>query len=1133
MNRKIISLLLCAFVLSLSMLILASCDGLSDVVDSIKTNIPLGGKEPSDESTTKPKDDVTTDSVDSGTDDSDSETNDSTDSTEKPDQTVTIYYNPGKGELGEQESSVTIPHSSIYYEHPAPTREGHNFDGWFVDEACTELVSRSKAYKADTTLYAGWSRNSQHMVSFVTDCDIVIKEQYLDDYELATSPSLPVRVGYEFLGWYYNGTAWDFTKDEVDSDITLHAQWKKLTFNITYSLDGGVNNAQNEDTYYTADGLQLYAPNKSGYIFDGWYNNGIRLESISVGTEGDLTLVAAWKKAVIITYNTGNGYFPGNEYAVTVEEGTKSYNHQIPVHDIQSYIFDGWYFDSSFKAPLSPDYSFNEDITLYAKWKQRFQCLDGTYDHAWGYMEVSSSSTCTEPQYSDQYCTVCRTKNVVLTGYPKGHSFGDWVSSAFGETRTCQTDGCGYVESIEYENVTLEALGGNSPHNQLKLVGTAFGADRLANLINFNWNDSAQSSISANNSELVLTATLLNPMSFDRIYLYGTGTAPYKVFVKYQNDSDYTYLGIRSFVTEGSEMYPYVTVDPSRIITEVVFEMPLGGQGTEYWKEIGFFKATDKPSNEYSYSGTPYITCTNGGYEHIFDGYMNETNPTCTEFGTISTYCINCGAMELIKLEKPKGHKWSSWQDGTGITRTRTCTVDSCGATEVQELENITIQAMGKNPESHITISGNRWSCFPLSLINNVWNESRGVSLQNNGQALTITLDLPVPTWMDRIYFEGGVSSANYSIYVKYEGESDYTFLSIGSFDSYLDNQIFYATVDNSKNVASVQAIITSANDTAQAYEIAFIRLSDSEPRLESNQVLVSLDAGVSYIDKADSLLVLPKGATANMLPVPTPMNMYMTFEGWYFDKALTQIIADDYTFNSSITVYAKWSYQIPCLIDRENHRFSAWEDDIAPTCTENGTRVHYCVDCGLVERIAGNPATGHKFLEWQEGLLHKKRSCRVLGCGYEQIIQYENVTSNALGTDPAGCIKVIGEYWGVNSESCLVNNSWDEGTTSTIAPKGNPLEVVITLKERIAFDRIYVKIVSPYSTQVYVQYEGDSDYTLLGYAQGLNNGQSNDNVPFLETNSTRKIVNVKLYAETTSQGLDSWNEIAFVKIPE
>lgn len=32
---------------------------------------------------------------------------------------------------------------------------------------------------------------------------------------------------YTFLGWYYNGEAWDFEKDVVSEDITLVAKWEE------------------------------------------------------------------------------------------------------------------------------------------------------------------------------------------------------------------------------------------------------------------------------------------------------------------------------------------------------------------------------------------------------------------------------------------------------------------------------------------------------------------------------------------------------------------------------------------------------------------------------------------------------------------------------------------------------------------------------------------------------------------------------------------------------------------------------------------------------------------------------------------------------------------------------------------
>ena len=46
--------------------------------------------------------------------------------------------------------------------------------------------------------------------------------------ETLERPEDPERVGYEFVGWYYDGKAWDFENDTVKRNMTLTAKWNQF-----------------------------------------------------------------------------------------------------------------------------------------------------------------------------------------------------------------------------------------------------------------------------------------------------------------------------------------------------------------------------------------------------------------------------------------------------------------------------------------------------------------------------------------------------------------------------------------------------------------------------------------------------------------------------------------------------------------------------------------------------------------------------------------------------------------------------------------------------------------------------------------------------------------------------------------
>lgn len=145
------------------------------------------------------------------------------------------------------------------------------------------------------------------------------------NYSLGEKLTLPTAAieqdkhPYEnFKGWIDDkgNTISEVSSEEIDglTDITLNAAYEGKEYKIQYDLDGGA--ASNPTTYIYGTGLEKLADaSKSGYTFDGWFNNAEKtnkVDSISKETHDDLTLYAKFtkipeKKIVSNTYrNYGN-----------------------------------------------------------------------------------------------------------------------------------------------------------------------------------------------------------------------------------------------------------------------------------------------------------------------------------------------------------------------------------------------------------------------------------------------------------------------------------------------------------------------------------------------------------------------------------------------------------------------------------------------------------------------------------------------------------------------------------------------------------------------------------------------------------------------------------------------------------
>ena len=114
--------------------------------------------------------------------------------------------------------------------------------------------------------------------------------------------------------------------------IEFQAQWEEVqSYNINYYDEGGSDFSGTHESNYAmthTNGVTttLDVPTKSGYTFDGWYDNqnctGEPITELSAGTiySGDINLYAKWKLAEIsLTLNCTN--YSNQNYFVYIYEG--------------------------------------------------------------------------------------------------------------------------------------------------------------------------------------------------------------------------------------------------------------------------------------------------------------------------------------------------------------------------------------------------------------------------------------------------------------------------------------------------------------------------------------------------------------------------------------------------------------------------------------------------------------------------------------------------------------------------------------------------------------------------------------------------------------------------------------------
>ena len=191
--------------------------------------------------------------------------------------TVTFETNGGS-----KISAVEVLENSGITEPESPTKDGHDFGGWYLDTELTQAVNfETLKVTANTTLYAKWDVRS-YTVSFNTMGGSEIAEATVEYGKAVTIPANPTKEGYDFAGWYLKK---DYSKpyanDLIKANTTLYAKWRSaLRYAGTFEGEGKY---EADGTYTFTVQLQMWG--RVRIVYNG--------ELLSMDDE-DLTVTGAF-----------------------------------------------------------------------------------------------------------------------------------------------------------------------------------------------------------------------------------------------------------------------------------------------------------------------------------------------------------------------------------------------------------------------------------------------------------------------------------------------------------------------------------------------------------------------------------------------------------------------------------------------------------------------------------------------------------------------------------------------------------------------------------------------------------------------------------------------------------------------
>ena len=264
----------------------------------------------------------------------------------------------------------SVEFGQLILEPNEPTRDGHNFAGWFIGEGSRWRFETDTMPAKDITLYANWDIR-QYTVAFYEQDGMTLigLPQTVNWGSAAVLEAAPVVMGYAFDGWVLLGS----DTSEADSlinvreNINAGASYIKDGFTVTFVDDMG-RVIDTDGVCAGGSATPPNAPDKEGYTFIGW---DASLDSIS----DNITVTAQYE---INSYTVRFVDEDGGE--LSVQNVNWNAFAIAPAHpNREGYAFTGW--DASFDKVTS-------DLTVRAQYRP-VSALDKNA----GTQEIDSMST--------------------------------------------------------------------------------------------------------------------------------------------------------------------------------------------------------------------------------------------------------------------------------------------------------------------------------------------------------------------------------------------------------------------------------------------------------------------------------------------------------------------------------------------------------------------------------------------------------------------------------------------------------------------------------------------------------------------------------------------------------------------
>lgn len=363
--------------------------------------------------------------------------------------------------------SVTIP------SHGSATRSFYDYNNWIIlgttitatdgtsINFTTAMAEVGDANNDTITFSMNWT-SSNYTIVFNLNGGSGSSISAMYPVNVNQTISLPTptatRSGYTAIGWYWTeDSTVAYTSDVFDEvmasmaesnngTLTLYIVWDKLSYRISYVLDGGVAGEQAPTTAYYGVGMTISHPTRTGYTFVGWtasgdltpgaqqgigteyitwdgasYSTSTLFRDLCYNSGGEVVMTAHWEQVTYyVEYNLNGG--DGS----TIDMGTgrvgESFTFASTDATREGYSFAGWSLDgetvisnsSTFTQSMAFAADDNNVVTLYAVWSPQSYTIQYRFSDTEDYLTITA-----------YYGTATALGTPTMTGY----SFSGWSAS--------------------------------------------------------------------------------------------------------------------------------------------------------------------------------------------------------------------------------------------------------------------------------------------------------------------------------------------------------------------------------------------------------------------------------------------------------------------------------------------------------------------------------------------------------------------------------------------------------------------------------------------------------------------------------------------------------------------------------